>query len=61
LPRLLLIVPAPVALWVPFYNRIEPTLAGVPFFYWFQLGWILAGAVCVWAVYRLERRLSGGD
>lgn len=36
-----------VALWVPFYNRTTPTLAGVPFFYWFQAAWIVVGAVVV--------------
>jgi hypothetical protein len=36
-----------VALWVPFYNRTTPTLAGLPFFYWFQAAWIVVGAVVV--------------
>ena len=34
---LLLLVPYIALLWVPFYNRIEPTLLGIPFFYWFQM------------------------
>lgn len=34
-----------VALWVPFYNRVNPTLFGAPFFYWFQFIWIIVGAV----------------
>ena len=34
-------------LWVPSYNRIEPELGGIPFFYWYQLGWILLGAAIV--------------
>ena len=33
---LLLIVPFIALLWVPFYNRIEPQLFGIPFFYWYQ-------------------------
>ena len=32
-----------LALWPPFYNRIEPTWIGLPFFYWYQL---LAVVVC---------------
>ena len=36
----LLIFVCLVTFAVPFYNRIEPTLFGFPFFYWFQLGWI---------------------
>jgi hypothetical protein len=25
---------------VPFYNRVEPSLAGIPFFYWYQFSWV---------------------
>jgi hypothetical protein len=41
------------ALWVPLYNRVEPALFGVPFFYWFQMAWILAGAAATGLAYRL--------
>ena len=58
-PRLLLIIPFVMALWVPSYNRIEPTLADIPFFYWYQLALVLAGAVIVLAVYLIETRLTG--
>ena len=55
-PRLLLIIPFALVAWVPFYNRIEPTLAGIPFFYWYQLAAILLGAGVMMSVYLLERR-----
>ncbi len=42
------------ALWVPIYNRIEPRLFGVPFFYWFQMIWIFAGAAATGLAYRLN-------
>jgi hypothetical protein len=42
------------ALWVPFYNRAEPTWHGIPFFYWFQLAWILVTAVSTAMAYRLR-------
>jgi hypothetical protein len=45
-------------LWVPFYNRTEPSLGGIPFFYWYQLALVLAGATVVLAVYLLETRLT---
>jgi uncharacterized membrane protein YhdT len=57
-PRLLLAVPFLVVLWVPSYNRIEPQLGGIPFFYWYQLAWILLGAVFVLIAYAIERRLG---
>lgn len=34
-----------VALWPPFYNRVEPSWIGIPFFYWYQLLWVLIAAV----------------
>lgn len=57
--RLLLVIPFVMALWVPSYNRIEPTLADIPFFYWYQLTWVLVGALIVLAVYLIETRLTG--
>ena len=39
------------ALWVPLYNRVDPTFIGLPFFYWFQLLLILIGAVLTAIVY----------
>jgi hypothetical protein len=52
--RLLFIIPFVAMLWVPSYNRIEPELAGIPFFYWYQLLWILLGAAIVVVVYTLD-------
>jgi len=40
-----------VALWPPFYNKFEPTLFGIPFFYWFQLLWVLVSALLTAVVY----------
>ncbi len=41
-----------VTLWVPFYNTVEPRLAGVPFFYWFQFAWIVVAAAATALAYR---------
>ena len=38
---LLFVIPLVALLWPPFYNRTQPELIGVPFFYWFQLVSIL--------------------
>lgn len=51
---ILLFVPL-VLLWVPFYNRIEPRLAGVPFFYWYQMAWVVITALLTWIVWQLDR------
>lgn len=52
----LLIVPFIAVLWTPFYNSSEPSLAGVPFFYWYQMLWILLGAALLYPIYRVELR-----
>lgn len=53
---LCLVLPYLVWAWVPFYNRIEPTLLGVPFFYWWQMAGIFLTAACIFLVYLHEER-----
>ncbi len=53
--RLLLLLPFLGMLWVSSYNSVEPTVAGVPFFYWYQLLWVLLSAAIVAVVYVTER------
>ena len=52
--RALLLIPFIAMLWVPFYNSAEPYWIGIPFFYWYQMLWIIIGAVIVVFVYRIE-------
>ncbi len=53
--RWLLLAPFAAMLDVGSYNRIEPALAGIPFFYWYQLLWILVAAAIIFLVYHRER------
>jgi hypothetical protein len=48
---LLLLIFAVFALWVPLYNKVDPTFIGMPFFYWFQLLLLLIGAAVTALVY----------
>ena len=48
---LLFAVEFAVILWPPLYNRAEPYLLGIPFFYWFQLLWVIVSAVFTAVVY----------
>jgi membrane protein implicated in regulation of membrane protease activity len=43
-----------VPLWVPLYDKTDPTLWGFPFFFWFQFALILASAVLVAVAYALS-------
>jgi uncharacterized membrane protein len=55
----LLLVPIVVALLVPLYNRVEPTLFGWPAFYWLQLAFVAIGVATTALVYRMTRRSAG--
>lgn len=57
-PRLLFVIPFAAMLWVPSYNQVEPELGGIPFFYWYQLAWILIGSAVVLLVYTLDTRIA---
>jgi hypothetical protein len=41
---LLLVLPFVGTLIPPLYNRAAPALAGLPFFYWYQLVWVVVTA-----------------
>jgi hypothetical protein len=51
---LFLLIPYAAWVWVPFYNRVEPQLAGIPFFYWWQIAGIFLTALCILPVYLHE-------
>ena len=48
---ILLIVPFIVLLWPPFYNFDQPEFIGIPFYYWFQLLWIIITAILTAVLY----------
>jgi hypothetical protein len=52
---LLLVVPFIAILWVPSYAGAEPSLVGIPFFYWYQFLWVLISAVLTAIVYVATR------
>lgn len=41
---------------VPLYTRDEPQLAGFPFFFWYQLAWVLLTAALTTCAYLLVGR-----
>ena len=48
---LLFIVQFVAVLWPPFYNSAVPYWHGVPYFYWYQMMWVLISAVLTAIVY----------
>jgi hypothetical protein len=56
----LLVLPWIAMIWVPFYNRVEPQLFDFPFFYWYQLLWVLISAFITALVYfKTKPRTTG--
>ena len=52
---LLLLLPLVAVLVPEFYNFADPSIGGMPFFYWYQLAWIGGVAVCTGIVYVATR------
>jgi hypothetical protein len=54
---LLLIVPMLGTLIPPIYNTKDPTLIGIPFFYWYLMAWVPVTVV----IMAIVARFAGGD
>ena len=59
---ILLAIPIIALLWVPIYARKGPELWGFPFFYWYQMVWVILCGAFTGAAYLLvdrDRKRSG--
>lgn len=60
-----LALPLIAMMWVDSYARVEPTLLGIPFFYWYQMLWVPITASLTAAAYLLvlreKRARKGGE
>ena len=55
--NLILLIPLAI-LVTPLFNFAHPRLFGMPFFYWFQLAFVVVGVICVGIVYVMTRRIG---
>jgi hypothetical protein len=55
LSYLLLVIPLIGTLIPPIYNTKDPTLIGIPFFYWYLLLWVPISVACTAVFYRVSR------
>ena len=51
----LLVVPLLGLLIPSIYNDVDPTVIGIPFFYWYQLVWVPISVAITALVYRKTR------
>jgi len=52
--RVLLIVPIVAVLAVGWFNRTEPSLWGFPFFYWYQMLWVILCSALIGIIFFIE-------
>ena len=52
--RIFFVLPFIAMLWVSTYNRLTPQLFGFPFFYWYQLLWVIVSAALAGLIYKVE-------
>ncbi|MER5908985.1 DUF3311 domain-containing protein [Streptomyces sp. NPDC001982] len=53
---LCLVVPFVAMLWVGSYAKTDPTFIGIPFFYWYQMAWVLISTALTMTAYQLWQR-----
>jgi membrane protein implicated in regulation of membrane protease activity len=51
-----LIAPFVAMLWVGSYAKTDPAFIGIPFFYWYQMAWVLISTVLTMIAYKLWQR-----
>jgi hypothetical protein len=52
---LLFVIEFIAVLWPPFFNSAEPYWLGIPYFYWYQMLWVVLSAVITAVVYFATR------
>ncbi|CAL9578810.1 hypothetical protein SUDANB15_04959 [Streptomyces sp. enrichment culture] len=53
---LCLVAPFVAMLWVGSYAKAEPVVIGIPFFYWYQMLWVMVSTVLTMIAYKLWQR-----
>ncbi|MDF3297961.1 DUF3311 domain-containing protein [Streptomyces tropicalis] len=53
---LCLLAPFVALLWVGSYAKVDPALAGIPFFYWYQMLWVVVSTGLTVLAHQLWRR-----
>lgn len=53
---LCLVAPFVAMLWVGSYAKTDPVLIGIPFFYWYQMAWVLISTGLTMVAYKLWQR-----
>jgi hypothetical protein len=53
---LCLVAPFVAMLWVGSYAKTDPAFIGIPFFYWYQMAWVIISTALTGIAYKLWQR-----
>jgi membrane protein implicated in regulation of membrane protease activity len=53
---LCLFAPFVAMLWVGSYAKTDPAFIGIPFFYWYQMAWVVLSTALTMVAYKLWQR-----
>ncbi|MFJ8084014.1 hypothetical protein RKD23_002596 [Streptomyces sp. SAI-170] len=53
---LCLVAPFVAMLWVGSYAKTDPSIGGIPFFYWYQMAWVVISTALTMIAYKLWQR-----
>ncbi|MEU1403417.1 DUF3311 domain-containing protein [Streptomyces sp. NPDC005728] len=53
---LCLVAPFAAMLWVGSYGKTDPAFIGIPFFYWYQMLWVVISTALTMLAYKLWQR-----
>ncbi|MFF8941336.1 DUF3311 domain-containing protein [Streptomyces sp. NPDC014864] len=53
---LCLLAPFVALLWVGSYAKTDPAFVGIPFFYWYQMLWVIISTALTMTAYQLWQR-----
>ena len=53
---LCLFAPFVAMLWVGSYAKVDPAFIGIPFFYWYQMLWVVVSTALTMTAYQLWQR-----
>jgi membrane protein implicated in regulation of membrane protease activity len=53
---LCLVAPFVAMLWVGSFAKVDPAFIGIPFFYWYQMLWVVISTALTMTAYQLWKR-----
>ncbi len=53
---LCLLAPFVAMIWVGSYAKADPAFIGIPFFYWYQMAWVIISTALTMIAYKLWQR-----